>query len=554
MEPNRNQDLRAVLPTCAVAYIGQVTKKMRYRRRARAEVGAELTAHFEEALKDRANAEEREAKARELIEQFGDARLLAILCRRAKKRCRPLWKKVLVRSVQCLGVFLLYSVVCSLPLHFGKPTIRVNYIEWLSNHWQPTQPEVENAKHYYDEATRLYVAPPRGLEEKRSTWSRSFAADSQRNWFTDYNDADMELLGQWLADNEPAFDTLRRGARTPHYWPAYDIESADLSDPNFLGEAMKGLKGYRQVALAFREKTAYQAHQGDLEGALDDCLTVWTFGLHMQGKGLLNEQLVGIAIEALGSQGLFVVLSRCEVPSDMLERVHTKLAALVNPQRSVISLDGEAVLWHDLIQRNFTDDGRGGGHALSKGIPYAAGDWLDNLAGILVFDYPDRREAEAMVEQYFGQMGRELLLPPYEKASTRNPGRVAIRPAPNALLDLVAPAHERVGQILWRMKTGELAVLTTVAVLRYALERNGYPATLDQLVQAGYLSAVPNDPFGEGSLSYRKTVDGFLLYSWGANLKDDGGQLDTNDEGKPRTWADNGDWVFWPVWKPEAKR
>jgi len=132
MEPNRNEDSRTVLPACAVVYIGQVTRKMGYRRRARAEVGAELTAHFEDALRDCANAEDREARARELIEQFGDARLLAMLCRRAKKRCRPLWRKVLVRSVQCLGAFLLYSVVCSLPLHFGKPTIRVNYIEWLS--------------------------------------------------------------------------------------------------------------------------------------------------------------------------------------------------------------------------------------------------------------------------------------------------------------------------------------------------------------------------------------------------------------------------------------
>jgi len=364
----------------------------------------------------------------------------------------------------------------------------------------------------------------------------------------------MQSLGQWLADNEPAFDTLRRGARAPHYWPIYDIESPDLSDPNFLGEAMEGLTGYRQVTLAFREKIAYQAHRGDLEGALDDCFTVWTFGRHMQGKGLLNEQLVGTAIEALGSQGLFAVLSRCEVPSDMLERMHTKLAALVNPQRSVISFDGEAVLWRDLIQRTFTDDGRGGGHALSKGIPYAAGDWVDNLAGILVFRYPGRRETETMVEQYFERVERSLLLPPYVNISTRDPDEIAIHPAPNTLLSLVAPAHERVGQILWRMKTGELAVLTTVAVLRHALEWNGYPATLDQLVQAGYLNAVPNDPFGKGPLSYRKTIDGFLLYSWGENLKDDGGQLGTNAEGKPRMWLGNGDWVFWPVWKPEAKQ
>jgi len=40
---------------------------------------------------------------------------------------------------------------------------------------------------------------------------------------------------------------------------------------------------------------------------------------------------------------------------------------------------------------------------------------------------------------------------------------------------------------------------------------------------------VPDDPFGAGPLSYRRTADDCLLYSWGEDF------------------ADNGDWVFWPV-------
>ena len=134
--------------------------------KARRDVQAELTAHFEDAVRDCATAEEKESRARELIEGFGDARLLASLCHRAKKRCRPLWLKALVRSGQGLGLALLYCVVCMLPLLLARPTIRVNYGQWLSNHWRPEGQDVENAKVYYDKAAALLVAPPEGLEGK----------------------------------------------------------------------------------------------------------------------------------------------------------------------------------------------------------------------------------------------------------------------------------------------------------------------------------------------------------------------------------------------------
>jgi hypothetical protein len=540
MKPNPDKG-PVDLPVCAVEYIDRVVRAIRCRKRVRAEVGEELTAHFEEDLKECADPRQREARARELIEQFGDAKLLATLCRRAKKRCRPLWQKALLRTAQVLGLLVLYLVICSLPLHFGKPTIRVNYVEWLNDRWRPAQGEVENAKRYYDEAARLYVAPPEALAGKGSNRS-----NAEAGWFPDHNDAEMRLLAQWLADNEPAFEMLRRGAKTPHYWPTYETETTDLSDPIFLAEAMAE-QAYRSVGLALRENIAYWASQGDLDRAVDDCLAVWTFGRHMQGKGLLNDQLVGIAIQAVGCQSAYTILHRCEVPPDALERIHSRLAVLVDPCRPVVDLDGERVLWHDRIQRTFTDDGQGGGRALPKGMPYAAGDWLDNLLGVLVFDYPDRRDAEAMVDRYFEQMECVLLRTPYDSGLPDDREMPLLPPLSNTLLALVAPAHRRVAQLAWQTRTNELATLTIVAVFRYAGEHNGYPETLDQLVQAGYLDSLPDDPFGAGPLSCRRTDDGFLLYSWGENLADDGGVQGLGQDGAPRMWADNGDWVFWPL-------
>jgi len=542
MERHLDPDAREVLPPCAVEYIGQVTRKMRYRRGARAEVGAELTAHFTEALQACADAKQRQTRARELMEQFGDAKLLAVLCRRAKKRCRPLWRKILIRSAQAFAAVFLYMLLCSIVMSLGKPVIRVNYVEWLNERWRPEAGDMQNARTHYRKAAQSYIESPPQLKGKRGGRDRLSAG-----WFFDYNDVEIRIVEEWLADNAPAFELLRQGADAPCYWPVYDIENSDLGDPNFLPDAMDTLAGYRKVVLAFRAQIACEAYRGQLEKALNDCLAIRAFGRQMQGKGLLNEQLVGIAVENIGYQSLFAILQRSEVAPAVLERVQKRIRSLVDQDRTVITLDGERVFWYDLIQRTFTDDGQGGGRALPKGMPYAAGDWRDNLLGLLVFNYPDRHETEAMVEQYFDRVRRELAEPPYERTSGHDTSDTTIRPAPNALLALVEPVHARVGQMAWRTKTYEVAALVTLAVERYARERGGYPERLDQLVQDGYLETIPNDPFGEGPLTYRKTSAGFLLYSWGQNLTDEGGEPSVGEDGQPHLWTDNGDWVFWPV-------
>ena len=80
------------LPVCAVDYIKLVIKKMRWKKKVRGDVQAELIAHFEDALRECKTNEEKEKKAKEVIENFGDAKLIATLARRAKKRCRPMWQ------------------------------------------------------------------------------------------------------------------------------------------------------------------------------------------------------------------------------------------------------------------------------------------------------------------------------------------------------------------------------------------------------------------------------------------------------------------------------
>ncbi|OHB66055.1 MAG: hypothetical protein A2Y77_07190 [Planctomycetes bacterium RBG_13_62_9] len=363
------------------------------------------------------------------------------------------------------------------------------------------------------------------------------------------------MLADWLAENEPAFDMLAKGAATANYWPVYDVNENAQSlgnaqfawmEANVVRQTMETLARYKQVARALRDRIDYRVRQGEADEAMADALVALRFGCHLEGKGLLIDQLVGIAIEALGNGAVFDVLEKGNVSIEVLSRVQEELASSFREDRRIIDLDGEKAFWYDKLQRTFTDDGHGGGRALRHGLLFAAGDWLSNLAGILLFDYPDRREAVAMVDDHFERARQAIRTPPNKSRLSAEQDEGAGTPASNLLLAVAAPAHERVRQLAWRLRTGEKALLVTIAILRYKAQTDSYPAHLEELVEANLLARVPDDPFGEGPLSYKRTADGFLLYSWGENGKDYGGQRGVNNVGQPREYADNGDWVFWP--------
>jgi hypothetical protein len=97
------------------------------------------------------------------------------------------------------------------------------------------------------------------------------------------------------------------------------------------------------------------------------------------------------------------------------------------------------------------------------------------------------------------------------------------------------------------------ATLTILALLRWQSDRREYPATLDDLVGAGYLKLLPQDPFSDKPLVYRRTDGDFVLYSLGPNFVDDGGESGKDRKGRPRMWSDEGDVVFWPLPKSEVQ-
>jgi hypothetical protein len=119
------------------------------------------------------------------------------------------------------------------------------------------------------------------------------------------------------------------------------------------------------------------------------------------------------------------------------------------------------------------------------------------------------------------------------------------------LLDYFIPAADRISDLVHRARASHQALITVLAIQRWRLDKNQYPAGLQELIDAGYLKDLPMDPYSDKSLIYKRTRDNFTLYSVGENFKDDGGKVFRVQGGTQKWGTDkDGDAVFWPLLKP----
>jgi hypothetical protein len=93
------------------------------------------------------------------------------------------------------------------------------------------------------------------------------------------------------------------------------------------------------------------------------------------------------------------------------------------------------------------------------------------------------------------------------------------------LFALAAPAMESVEKRWALIATTTDQARLGCALERYRLAQGRYPENLDALVPES-IPALPHDVMTGEPLRYRPAPDGYVLYSVGRNLVDDGGRID----------------------------
>jgi hypothetical protein len=302
MTDEHKKDNLEKLPACAVEFIKLVGRKMRYRRSVREDVQAELAAHFEDALRDCNSEQERQQKAQKLIEAFGDAGLLAVLLRRAKKRCRPLWRMVFVRSFQTVGVAFICLILYCIYLSLGRPTISVNYVQRAEEITRPVADESLNAAPLYLEAIRLYA------EEPNIAGKKLLNAISGKQAPAELIEEELALLKQWIADNNDALEIFKQATNKPYCWWKRQAKNNIMF--NILMPELSKIRKFG-LLLCWRAKLA--ASENRIDEAFEDVLACYRAGMHCKGLRTLIEQLVGMAMEGLACGTSSIILQEKEL-------------------------------------------------------------------------------------------------------------------------------------------------------------------------------------------------------------------------------------------------
>ena len=538
------------LPGCSAQFIRLVISKMRYRKSVRQEVEAELASHFEDKLKECTTDEAKEQKARQLIEGFGDVKLLAILLRRAKKRCRPLWRTVAARSLQTVGVLLLCFILYLVWFFSGKPVVTTNYVVQLNRLVRPAVDDSLNAGPLYVKAAETFGDIPSEMKELLRKKHKEVTAEQKAQ------------IAKWLSDSREVFELVMAGTQKPYYWRTYANHE---NSSEMISVLLPYLGEFRNVARSLCWRAQLSAEEGRYEDAWNDVKACYRFGQHVKGEPFLVGQLVGIAIEALAVGKVRSILSEYEVDSATVAVLQKDLEQMVVGEDFIMRFETEKLCLYDEIQRCFTEDRFGGGHLYL----YRIGDISDMVDGRehilfevifspeewpraarVLFFHPNKQQTRETADRFYDfceEIARKT--PARLKTEGIDIGEETMKIVKgNVLLEIFTPAIGRVCELGHRNKSDVEATLATMAVLRYKKDKARYPESLGQLKAGGYLRELPIDPYSDKPLVYRSTDEGFTLYNLGPNFKDDGGEV-AKEDGKTRPWGtrEAGDQVFWPV-------
>jgi len=533
------------LPICAAEFIKLVIKKMRYREKVRLDVQAELAAHFEDELQSCKTSEEKEQKAQRLIENFGDVNLLAVLLRRAKKRCRPLWRTIVARTFQTIGVLILCFSAYLVWFWIGKPAITVDYIAEVNRLTRPVADENLNAAPLFEQAVAICPNMP---AEKADFW---------RNSYIDANEAERQVIEGWVQLCSDSLNLIAQGTEKPYFWRQYKTSGGPDDDGSMLGVLFPNLDKFRNLTRAFCFRAQIQATKGEYSPAFNDLIICYKFGrLTGQGEKTILDQLVGFGIQAMAVKNILEILSHYPVGVEELAVLQTDFAEAQAGQEFGIRLLFEKLAIYDEIQRCFTEDRLGGGHLYPKRLPIfsclVGGDSEISpgaLAVRILFFHPNKTQTRQKADEYYDF---------FEKTSKMNPAELKFKSIDlnkqaesmvkgNIFLNIWAPALCRIYRTSYRFKAEVQSVPVIIAALRFKIDKGQYPEDMAELQQSGYIKEIPIDPFSDQPLVYKRTEDNFTLYSVGFNFKDDGGQVYRDKKGKVQLWADEADTVFWPV-------
>ena len=328
---------------------------------------------------------------------------------------------------------------------------------------------------------------------------------------------DADLARHVFATQEPALRLLEQASQIRACAFPVDWDAGPAIAYPHLGPMREGgkLLGARAEA---------QAADGQMDAALSSCAAIFRMAEHAQRDPILIGAFVGFALNGIGVTALEESLSQGD-PSPAACRALFEQLGTADP--------------HAALERAF--QGQRAIHAeLSERIH--AGEIRDLFAA---FSGEPVRWVQPLLVDLYRTVGRPLLnldevsslramqqniaaldLPPVEGQQQMADVVAEMNQLPvyrSVLTRMIMPVFTRATLTRDRAAAEIGAAQIALALTAYRAEHRRYPDTLADLAAAGW--DIPDDPFTGQPYIYRLEGEGFIVYSVGPDMADDGGLL-----------------------------
>ena len=442
------------------------------------------------------------------------------------KTLRPA-KKWVLASIGLLLALLILKMVLFLT---ANPKITVDYVAEYNRTARPKDYDPnENAAPYYQKAFDVFVAMPNGLQKPYI------------NWPADFNGAEQVLLQNWFAANSQAFESFREAVNKSYYW----LERKSEKDNTVAGLLLPELDLLNKLTKALVWNSKFHATGGQSQIAFEYILDCYRAGKQKcRPNLLLLEQYVGLKIKQEALRCAFVVLDKSKVDSKSLKFLQDAIQQELEIDAYVPGCAAEKLYLYDTLQRTFVDNGKGTGRlwwrvGFDIVVPLCGeGKIYECKIAWSCFTGPTKRDAADQIEQTADIFNKVMAKTPWEiKVEGRDYfGEIENINKRYIVCELLHLCIDSKGifQRYHKTKAQTEALIAVLAILRYKNDSGQFPESLDKLVSAGYLKAIPQDPYSNSPLIYKPTETNFKLYSVGPDFKDDGGVIKL-------------DIIYWPV-------
>ena len=337
---------------------------------------------------------------------------------------------------------------------------------------------------------------------------------------TEPMDEEMKaLITQYVADNNEALELIHAGAAIEHSRYPIDLSAGfEATLPN--------LSEIRTAAKLLELEAILHTENGDVKSAVRSVISNFGIGRSLAKEPQLIAQLIRSACQGLAISTIEYCINRIEPGDEQL----VKLIECVHNEELTSDIYCGFVGERCMGLSFFKDPGSTNPDIIS-GIPFQPLIELYKAIGLADSDaiiYLD------IMDGYI----KSAQLPLHKRQEVVNAidTRLQSTSQIHILLHAIMPALSRITTINLRniaqLRTARLAL----AIERYRLAAGRLPEALTDLVPA-YLDAVPADTFDGKEMRYKKLETGFVVYSIGEDLSDDGGK-----EKPPRKTKESPNW------------